>query len=276
MPIYYSQSGFDIEIVRPLLSNFSGVFVGTTSQIQFTVTQTNVSLTQPDEYTGQFSNATSTDPLEFIIRAYDTNEEIAKLVFPLNSTLVLISNIDGQSNQDISIIYPLRNFSVRSNGKTLTWVCSPLFIGCGGLEETVNDLPEPKIIGNLFDCTSGDYRGDITEEKSCSEGDTIQYLQIRDKLTNELIYSRIECCCPTIIPGPPPGFVCTCPDWGKATSYNQTLFSSSVRLREWILSGAGAKQDCKHIMAAKRIMGIDQPVYTDPPFNSLPPPSMPS
>jgi hypothetical protein len=76
-------------------------------------------------------------------------------------------------------------------------------------------------------------------------------------------------------PPSPTGFVCTCPDWGKATSYNQTLFSSSVRLRQWVESGAGAKRDCKHIMAAKRIMGIDQPIYTDPPYSAPPPPATP-
>lgn len=93
-----------------------------------------------------------------------------------------------------------------------------------------------------------------------------------------LLYENVAESCPNVELSqniPEVGFVCTCPDWGRATSYNQTLFSPSVRLREWVQSNAGARADCKHIMAAKRIMGIEQPLYTDPPYSAPPGPSTP-
>jgi hypothetical protein len=278
MPTYYSRSGFHIQIERPLLSNFTGVIFQ--NEIEFFIIENsteNVYLTEPGTYTFEFSNQTSSDPTSFIIRDYDTGDSIAAITFPLTSPLILVAGIDGESDRDLAVVYPLRSFSVRSTGNTLTWGCSPLSINCDGLQSTVDDLPEPKIIGNLTGCSTESYKGNITEEKTCeSETENEFFLfEIREKISGDLIYSRVECCCPIVSPGAPPGFVCTCPDWGKATSYNQTLFSSSVRLREWVLSNAGARADCKHIMAAKRIMGIDQPIYTDPPYSAPPPPPTP-
>jgi hypothetical protein len=278
MPTYYSRSGFHIQIERPLLSNFAGVI--SKDEVEFstiTILTNDVYLTDAGTYTFVFSNETSSDPTSFNLFDYNTNDLIAEITFPLTDPLILVVGIDGESDRDLSIVYPLRSFSIKNTGEVLTWVCSLLVVSCDGLDATINALPEPKIIGNLTDCSTESYKGDITQTKTCESGTggEMFLLEIREKLSEDLIYSRVECCCPIVSPGGPPGFVCTCPDWGKATSYNQTLFSSSVRLREWVLSNAGARADCKHIMAAKRIMGIDQPIYTDPPYSAPPPPPTP-
>jgi hypothetical protein len=281
MPTYYSRSGFHIVIERPLLSNFTGVISKDETEFEtITILTNDVYLTDTGTYTFAFSNETSSDPTSFNILDYDTSDSIAELVFPLTDPLILVTGIDGESNKDLSVIYPLKSFSVKNPGEVLTWACFPVSVGNtqnASWEGTITDLEDPKIIGNLSGCLNDEYQGNVTEEKTCEseiDGEVFVF-QIREKISGDLIYSRVECCCPIVTPGNPPGFVCTCPDWGKATSYNQTLFSSSVRLREWIASGAGAKQDCKHIMAAKRIMGIDQPVFTDPPYNAPPPPPTP-
>lgn len=278
MPTYYSRSGFHIVIERPLLSNFTGVISKDEAEFStITILTNDVYLTQAGTYTFEFSNETSSDPTSFDLLDYDTGDSITSIVFPLTDPLILVTGIDGESDKDLAVIYPLATFSVKNPGEVLTWVCTPLAIGCDGLESTITELPEPKIIGNLTGCSTESYKGNITEPIIC-DSETIGQIfvfEVRKKISNELIYSRIECCCPTVTPGNPPGFVCTCPDWGRATSYNQTLFSSSVRLREWVLSNAGARADCKHIMAAKRIMGIDQPVYSDPPYSAPPAPPTP-
>jgi hypothetical protein len=281
MPTYYSRSGFHIVIERPLLSNFTGVISKDETEFEtITILTNDVYLTETGTYTFEFSNETSSDPTAFDVLDYDTGESIAIITFPLTDPLVLVAGIDGESGSDLSIIYPLRSFSLKNQGEVLTWVCTPLSVGSvqeASWESLITDLEDPKIIGNLTGCITGEYQGDITQEKTCESEteDEVFLFEIREKVSGDLIYSRVECCCPTVTPGNPPGFVCTCPDWGKATSYNQTLFSSSVRLREWVLSNAGARADCKHIMAAKRIMGIDQPIYTDPPYSAPPPPPTP-
>lgn len=277
MPTYYSRSGFTIEITRLPGSNFSGNFVSNSTQVQFTTSQLSVFINQPGGYIGEFSNATENDPTTFTILDYDTSDFIAEITFPLMESLILQAGIEGESTSDLSIAYPLQTFSFTNPGFNVVWVCSPLPEGCDGLEQTIINLPQPKVIGNLLGCSTDDYKGDITKEPVCNSESLDEFFlfQIRDAVTDDLLYSQVECCCPIVSAGPPPGFVCTCPDWGKATSYNQTLFSSSVRLREWILSNAGSKQDCKHIMAAKRIMNIEQPIYSDPPYSAPPAPPTP-
>jgi hypothetical protein len=279
MPSYYARSGFEITIERPIDSNFSGSISKDDSPFSsFSNTDINIYLTEIGTYSFGFSNATALDPISFAIRDYDTADLIATLTFPLATPLLLITGIDGESNDNLSIEYPLQTFRFSNPGVVVTWVCSPLEIPCDGLEAGINGLDDPKIIGNLSGCSTEAYKGNENIDPVCESEIDDQYFvfSIKNKSTNELLYRRIECCCPIVSPAPAPDFVCTCPDWGRAVSYNKTLFSASDRIRNWISSNAGAKGDCKHIMAAKRIMNIEQPTYSDPPYIAPAPPRMPS
>jgi hypothetical protein len=279
MTTYYARSGFAIVITRPILTEFTGrVYKDGSILDTFGISDTNLSLNSAGEYTFDFFNFTANDPTTFRINNYDTGEEIATIAFPLTSILVLVAGIDGESDKNLTINYPLSTFTfANSSGTTVNWACAPLSLGQSlSWETTINEIPDPKIIGNLTGCAGDEYVGNPALDKSCdseSAGDIFLFTITSDEGTT--LYQRIECCCPTVVPADVPGFVCTCPDFSKATSYNQTLFSSSISLQSWINSGAGAKGDCKHIMAAKRIMNIEQPVYSDPPYSAPPAPPTP-
>lgn len=279
MTTYYTRSGFAIVITRPVLTSFTGtVDKDGSDYLSFGILDTNLSLNAAGEYTFTFSGATVSDPTSFRINNYDTGEEIATLTFPLTAPLILVAGIDGESDKNLTITYPLQTFTFANPGTQVEWVCTRVILGqSSNWEETITGLPDPKIIGNLTGCTGDSYVGNASLEKSCSSENpgNIFLFAISDRISGDLLYSRIECCCPTVTPAGLPDFVCTCPDFSRATSYNQTLFSSSISLQSWINSGAGAKGDCKHIMAAKRIMNIEQPVYSDPPYSAPPGPSTP-
>lgn len=285
MATYYLKAGFLIRIERGTGSLFSGAIFrnGSGFAIFNPSSSLNFYLNYPGEYTFEFQNFSSTDPVKFEIYNYETLDLLYTITFPLDEPLVLISGITGRSNNDLSINYPLKSFLFLNPTKlNLLWTCVPWSNDCDGLEASTSQFPEPKIIGNLSGCSIEDienYQGDLTQDVVCDNEVPRQYYLLEIYEEGNLLYSRLECCCPTVVPTDVPpleiGFVCTCPDWGKATSYNQTLFSSSVRLRQWVLSNAGSKADCKHIMAAKRIMGIEQPTYTDPPYSAPPPPATP-
>lgn len=290
MPTYYSTSGFHIAIERPLLSNFTGIiyadgidFLTLDGRGTITTTTLNVYLVLIKTYTFEFENETDSDPTSFNLRDYDTGDLIAEIIFPLADPLILVVGIDGKSDKNLKIIYPLKTFTFANSSGEVTWACSSIPVDCSFFwEEAITGLPDPKIIGNLTGCGADGYVGDPTQEKTCDSesGADFFWFVITGSDGNNL-YSRIECCCPTVVPDDGsgddvPGFVCTCPDWGRATSYNMTLFNASIRLKNWVTSNAGAKADCKHIMAAKRIMGIDQPIYTDPPYSAPPAPPTPN
>jgi hypothetical protein len=270
---YFSASGFNIEIQRPSESEFSGdIFVNGTFEGSFSSTDVSLQLTADGTWTFEFYNVVVGDPIAFILFDYDTGNFIASLTSAeLTFDLALTVGFDGESDKSLIIRYPLADFIVPNPDAQLRrWVCSLVAIGCEGPEETINSLPSPKIIGNLTSCAEDEFVGDDQLAAVCSSNVVGEFYRFAiNDVEGNLIYSRIECCCPEVIPDAPilVDFVCTCPDWGKATSYNQTLFSPSVRLRQWVNSGAGAIADCKHIMAAKRIMGIDQPVFSDPPVS---------
>lgn len=283
MTTYYSNSGFILLIDRASGSLFSGEiyrdailtdsFTSGSSQLIFYLNSTG-------EHTFVFQNGSPTDPVKFEVYNYETIDLIGTITFPLDSPLILKSGIDGESDKNLSIEYPLKTFSFANpENINLQWLCLPWSPDCEGLEISANALPEPKIIGNLSGCSNESYQGDTTQGIVCDNETSGQYYLFSIYSEGELLYSRLECCCPTVAPDNNPpivvGFVCTCPDWGRATSYNQTLFNSSVKLENWVRSNAGAKGDCKHIMAAKRIMGIEQPIYTDPPYSAPPPPPTP-
>lgn len=287
MATYYLRAGFIVRIKRDTGSLFSGtiyrngkphaIFNPSNPSLEL-----NYYLHYQGVYTFEFQNSSSTDPVKFEIHNYETLDLLYTITFPLNEPLIVISGIDGESNNDLSINYPLKSFLFLNPTKlNLIWFCAPWSPDCDGLEASATLLPEPKIIGNLSGCAGpDDYQGDLTQDVVCDNEVPGLYYLLEIYEEGNLLYSRLECCCPTVVPTDVPpepeiGFVCTCPDWGKATSYNQTLFSSSVRLRQWVQSNAGAKADCKHIMAAKRIMGIEQPTYTDPPYNAPPAPATP-
>ena len=282
MPTYYTFYGFVVNIYREPGSQLSGKIYQDGSLYHTIVPGSSfisLYLNTDGEYTFDLENTSATDPLKFEILDYETGDLITEITFPLETPLVLIVGIDGEASTDLSINYPLKSFTFANPTKLkVIWYCIPLSLNCEqGLEITAEDLPEPKIIGNLSGCSRGSYKGDLTQDVVCDNEVSGQYYLFSIYNNETLLYSRLECCCPTVVPedNPEVGFVCTCPDWGKATSYNQTLFSSSVRLRQWVQSGAGSKADCKHIMAAKRIMGIEQPTYTDPPYSAPPPPATP-
>lgn len=296
MATYYLKVGFIVRIKRDTGSLFSGAIYRNGNGNAFAIfnpsipsLELNYYLNHPGVYTFEFQNSSSTDPVKFEIGNYETLALLYTITFPLDEPLVVISGMDGESNNDLSINYPLKSFLFLNPTKlNLIWYCIPWDPDCAGLEASATLLPEPKIIGNLSGCAvdvptsigSDDYQGDLTQDVVCDNEVYNQYYLLGIYAEGNLLYSRLECCCPTVVPTDVPpepeiGFVCTCPDWGQATSYNQTLFSSSVRLRQWVQSNAGSKGDCKHIMAAKRILGIDQPIYTDPPYSAPPPPSTP-
>jgi hypothetical protein len=214
----------------------------------------------------------------------------AALLFELNSQSQISNQFgagipfyvgaDAETEASLSVTYGTEDPTIVDNpGGTLYYSCSELYITQGDAS-TLPDLIAPgTIIGNLENCSSIG-SGDTSKTSPCAganQSSIAQYFQIFDK-DNQVLYSRVECCCPTVtevsvdIAQFP---ICTCPDWSRFTSYNQTLFSSSIRLRNWIDSGAGARGDCKHIMAYKRIRNIDQPTYTDEPYDFKPPPSTP-
>lgn len=289
MSTYYLGVGFIVLIERNTGSLFSGTIYknGTFKFDSFTPDEFNFPLyfylNSPGQYTFDFQNASSNDPVKFEIYNYETQDLLYTIAFPLDEPLVLNSGIDGESNTDLTINYPLKSFTfLNPTGLNLQWYCIPWSPNCDGLQFSAESIQEPKIIGNLSGCSNVDYQGDLTQDVVCNNEISGQYYFFEISSDGNRLYSRLECCCPTVVPNDNPpepepkiGFVCTCPDWGKATSYNQTLFSSSVRLRQWVQSNAGSKADCKHIMAAKRIMGIDQPIYTDPPYSAPPPPTTP-
>lgn len=286
MPTYYAFNGFTVDIYRQSGSQFSGKIYLDGTLIHTIVPGSNLIRfyllhirDTNGRYTFDLENTSATDPLKFEVSNYETGNLITEVTFPLETPLILIAGIDGEASTNLSIKYPLKSFTFANPTKLkVIWYCLPWSPGCDGLKINAEGLPEPKIIGNLTGCSTEIYKGDLSQNVVCENKESGQYYLFSIYNSGTLLYSRLECCCPTVVPEETPekvGFVCTCPDWGKATSYNQTLFSSSERLRQWVQSGAGSKADCKHIMAAKRIMGIEQPIYTDPSYSAPPPPATP-
>jgi hypothetical protein len=293
MPTYYSHFGFVVDIFRPpdsqsytkiyrdgTLFQDDGPYSRTTYYLQVEYGYINYT-----KYTFDLGNASATDPFRFVVSSYRSGNVYAEVTFPLETPLILIAGIDGETSTDLLIEYPLKSFIFANPTKRkIGWYCRAWYLNCqDSLEAGIEKIPEPKIIGNLTGCSPENYKGDLSQNVGCENAYEYTYyylsiLSIDNDKTLSILYGRLECCCPGVVPKETPeevGFVCTCPDWGKATSYNQTLFSSSERLRQWVQSGAGSKADCKHIMAAKRIMGVEQPIYTDPSYSAPPPPATP-
>jgi len=290
MPTYYAHFGFVVDIFRPPDSqSYTKIYRnGTLFKDDAPFPRVTYYLQTEDEYieyTFDLGNASATDPLRFVVSNYRGNNLHVEVTFPLETPLILIAGIDGETSTDLLIEYPLKSFIFANPTKRkIGWYCRAWYLDCqDSLEAGIEKIPEPKIIGNLTGCSPENYKGDLSQNVGCENAYEYTYyllsiLSIDNDKTLSTLYSRLECCCPGVEPKETPeevGFVCTCPDWGKATSYNQTLFSSSERLRQWVQSGAGSKADCKHIMAAKRIMGVEQPIYTDPSYSAPPPPATP-
>lgn len=284
MPTLYSVTGFDVQIALPDPTVFTyDIFLD--GDLWATLgpgDSSSYSLTSVGTYTFVLVAGIVGDPVAFVVKNYSTGDTLGTFIFSDINSLVLIVGIDGRTNTAITITYPNETFIFPNElAEDLEWICEEITSGQGTtIEEVIDNLPSPKIIGNLTFCGGG-YVGNDSLPTSCDvQVSNPRRFYIRRQSDQVLLYSRIECCCPVATGGSappvePPTWVCTCQDWGKGTSYQETLFKNGVRLRNWALSGAGSIADCKHIMAAKRIEGIEMPIFTDPPFSGPSAPSAP-
>lgn len=285
MTQYYSENGFTITVNHLVSVTGTYVLTGPTGIIVdsgfLSGTSTTIYITSGDSngsYALNINDAnwgtiTSVELQDYVIGTeLATIEESSGQV----DTIYLINGQNETTRFPITISYPLGTLTFANpDNSAISWRCVEQDPGQGSWGGIIDGLDSAVVVADISQCSS--YSGAFDEASLCNGTSNVFLFEVYDVDTNEVLYGRLDCCCPSVEPNAIELIhICTCPDWSRYTAYNQSLFSASVRLRNWVASGAGARGDCKHIMAAKRIDGIDQPTYTDSPYEYEPPPPTPN
>jgi hypothetical protein len=282
---FYSENGFTITINH--LSSVSGTYIltGPSGTIEdsgsLSGTSTVLYITTADSDGSYALNINDDDwgiITSIVLQDYvigTTLATIEELIGPVD-TIYLINGLNETTRFPITISYPLGTLTFATpEGTTISWRCVEQDPGQSGWASLIAALDPDVVVADISQCST--YAGEFDEASLCTGTTSVFLFEVYDNETDEVLYGRLDCCCPSVTPiALELIYICTCPDWSRYTSYNQTLFSASTRLRQWVDSGAGARGDCKHIYATKRIDNVDFEEATDPPYDYQPPPPTPN